>query len=320
MLIVIGIMVLLISIAIPTFKTLTGGRSLEAAANNVNAILGRARAEAIGQQRVCGVLFVKDPSTERVNCVVVQDAGPAAIPTNNYTPTPNAAFLDLTNPPASLLLPVGVGLQLLDDENRNQTTGAAINDRYIGFNGVHCRLANSQAFNEPLNIYTEANGSHTDSGLQAHIVGAILFDSQGRLVARTYRLKLHTGTAMTALNRLLRDDTDYVDSRTGANVLVEGRPGRGVLDTATGQFTVASECRSSVGLALFDYQTFKESPIIPGQNTRRVYTDEDPQYGGDATNSNISYNVDEQTEENWLDLNALGFYVNRYNGSLVRGE
>src|SRR5213078_3292040 len=101
---------------------------------------------------------------------------------------------------------------------------------------------NSQAFNEPLNIYTEANGSHTDSGLQARIVGAILFDSQGRLAARTYRLKLHTGTAMTALNRLLRDDIDYVDSRTGSNVLVEGRPGFGVLNPVTGEFTVASEC------------------------------------------------------------------------------
>ena len=51
---------------------MTGGRSTESAANNLAALVGRARTEAIGLQRASGVLFFMDQGTDRVGALVEQ--------------------------------------------------------------------------------------------------------------------------------------------------------------------------------------------------------------------------------------------------------
>src|SRR5437879_1693251 len=59
-LIVIGIIVLLLALAVPTMRVLTGGRSVDAAENQLSAFLGRARGEAIALQQIRGVMLYKD--------------------------------------------------------------------------------------------------------------------------------------------------------------------------------------------------------------------------------------------------------------------
>jgi len=73
LLIVIGIIVILIAVAVPAFKAMSGGRSIDAAANTLAAVIGRARAEAVGSGRVAGVLFYIDPGTDRVGALVVRE-------------------------------------------------------------------------------------------------------------------------------------------------------------------------------------------------------------------------------------------------------
>src|SRR4051812_37942437 len=70
-LIVIGIIVLLLAMAVPAMRVLTGGRSIDGAENQLSAFLGRARGEAIALQEERGVMFFVDPVSDRVTAVEV---------------------------------------------------------------------------------------------------------------------------------------------------------------------------------------------------------------------------------------------------------
>src|SRR5882672_1448171 len=107
-LIVVGLIVLMLAMALPAFNFITGGRSVDAAQNNVAAFLARARTEAIGLQETRGVMFFIDPKTpQRVSVAFVHET-PAKTSDN-----PNIdVFLDLTPDSDFLQLPKGVGVQL----------------------------------------------------------------------------------------------------------------------------------------------------------------------------------------------------------------
>src|SRR5436305_737622 len=63
-LIVLGIIVLMLAIAVPALNIIRGNRSVDSAVNQVSALLGRARSEAIGLQITTGVMFFRDPRTD----------------------------------------------------------------------------------------------------------------------------------------------------------------------------------------------------------------------------------------------------------------
>lgn len=71
-LIVVGIIVLVVSVAFPLFQALRGSRSTEAAQNVVSAALGYARTRAINDGRSHGVLFFVDPATESTRLWIVR--------------------------------------------------------------------------------------------------------------------------------------------------------------------------------------------------------------------------------------------------------
>src|SRR5438093_5929261 len=56
-LIVIALIVLILALAMPAFNFITGGRSQDAALNQISAFLARARTEAVGLQEIRGVMF-----------------------------------------------------------------------------------------------------------------------------------------------------------------------------------------------------------------------------------------------------------------------
>ena len=95
LLIVIGLIVLLIALAVPAFRAMSGGRSLDAAQNQLAAVLGAARAEAIGLQKVRGVLFYLDPATDRVNAAIVREVGYTPLTPIPTPPGQPDYFLDL---------------------------------------------------------------------------------------------------------------------------------------------------------------------------------------------------------------------------------
>ena len=232
LLVVIGIIVLLLVVAMPAFNFITGTRSIDGAQNNLSALLGRARAEAIARQQISGVLFFIDPATDRVAALLVRNASAAGAAD---------IYLDLFPDTDRVLLPQGITLQTLE----NATIGAGgvrTTHGYIGYGGPGVPFG-----------------------------GALLFDSRGQLVTRTF------GFA------------------TGGSAIEE------ILDLPSGTVYDPVPLRASaVGFVLFESQPFQDNN----------FTREDP----------MPYTTAEQAEEQWLDANAVPFLLNRYNGTLIRGE
>lgn len=101
-LIVIGLILLVITIAIPVMSALTGGRSVDAAQNQISAALARARQDAMALQEPHGIIFFPDPDTGRV--VLAEVYYPEF---RNYV-----SRLELLPEREELELPVGIGCQV----------------------------------------------------------------------------------------------------------------------------------------------------------------------------------------------------------------
>lgn len=71
-LVVVAIIVLILAMAIPAFNFITGSRSLEAAQNNISAMLGRARAQALYTGQPAGVAIYDDARTRQFVMALVQ--------------------------------------------------------------------------------------------------------------------------------------------------------------------------------------------------------------------------------------------------------
>jgi prepilin-type N-terminal cleavage/methylation domain-containing protein len=264
-LIVIGIIVLLIAIAVPALGLLTGSRSIDRAENNISAMLGRARADALGLQRCTGVLFFIDPASQNVTLAEVYstvdgDAEPLRLdllPDRDFTP-----------------LPKGVMAQTID--NAVITSGKRDDDGYIGYN--------TAATNVPT---------------FAQYGGVILFDRNGTLVSKIYNFRgLKDAATNAELDNLLMSGSvtgKRVD--TGATI----PPATADLSPAGG----AGLWMSSFGLVLLDGDAFTNNANLT-----------DPQ----ATTPATYISSKEQGEETWIDENSVPLLINRYNGTLVRGE
>jgi prepilin-type N-terminal cleavage/methylation domain-containing protein len=64
-LIVIGLILLVIALAVPALSVISGGRSVDAAQNQISAVLARARQDAMGLQEPRGIVFFPDANTGR---------------------------------------------------------------------------------------------------------------------------------------------------------------------------------------------------------------------------------------------------------------
>ena len=150
MIVVIAIIVALIGISIPAVRALNGTRNAGAALNQLSAIIGQARQDALALQTVHGVVFYLDPSTDRIYAMYVQSVTP---PTG--TAITAQVWLDTVPNREQMALANGVGLQTIANPS---TSGPA--DRYMGFNPASpCKFG-----------------------------GVILFDANGRLTSQTYCL------------------------------------------------------------------------------------------------------------------------------------
>jgi prepilin-type N-terminal cleavage/methylation domain-containing protein len=261
-LIVIGIIVLMLALAVPALNLLSGTKSIDGAENNLSAMLGRARADALGLQKDTGVFFFIDPGTDRVTAAEVWAVtGPTA--------TTVDAYLDLVPDRDWLALPKGVLAQVIDDAS--VTGGVRADDGFVGYNP-----------------YPAASATPT-----LQYGGVILFDSAGRLTSKRYVFRGQkvdaTGTLVpTDIYHLLQDGKISGTSTGGTDFTPPSTPG---------------PIRSQFGLVLIDRESFMNN--------------------GDLTDVQVAggtYATKEQGEEAWLDDNATPLVVNRYNGTLVRGE
>jgi type II secretory pathway pseudopilin PulG len=177
MIVVMGIIVLIILIAIPSIRALTGSRSIDAGYNTLSALITQAREDAVGLQDVRGVMFYLDTSTGRVAAAIVEDTSPpTTLPTNAPT-----YYLDVVPNVDYIELPPGIGVQTLNNWGSLSASVSATRstDEYIGLNPISSTFP-------------------TTDGIKYG--GVILFDGNGRLISKTYGFKLFDNTTGKATN------------------------------------------------------------------------------------------------------------------------
>ena len=227
MLVVMGIIVLSITLAIPAIRMLTGSRSQEAATNTLGSYMGFARNEAIGLQEYRGVLFVLDDDG-RVKCAEVRGTPSdpqlaRAVEVPELQTSSGTLYLDLVPDRDMLSLSAGVRLWTLNDSKPPVGKKARYPAwRYLGMN-------------PPTDFAAPAPYRNVRIG------GVILFGPDGRLVGRQYGFRFMSGGQLTALGQwLVTPDTKKINTQIW--------PAVGASDTVL---------LSQIGCAMFDGQEFR---------------------------------------------------------------
>ncbi len=331
MVVVIGIIILLVAMAIPAIRGLTGSRSIDAGYNTLSALITRAREEAVGLQEVHGVLFWLDPATDRINASIVQSVPLDSSDESPLTATPATYYLDIVPDREFLQLPSGIGLQVINNGGVVPPAWAA-GQTYaqnalvqVGGSFYSCKLTNvSSTANEPPNAtywntaqilpdrYIGFNplpspgaaDTITSAGGNAavRIGGAILFDGNGRLTSKTYGLKLHQSNSTSPSNL-----AQYIF----------GIPSNAVMPTPQVDYTPPAALSSQFGFVLFDREAFNNFGGTIGDDLLDP-TGVPNGYGVASTPA--ASPPTEADEEVWLDTNSAPILINRYNGTLIRAE
>jgi type II secretory pathway pseudopilin PulG len=293
MLVVIAVILLAMTLAIPAIRSLTGSRSLEATENSLSAFINFTRTEAIGLQRTEGVIFLLDTGADRVKCAAIMDSG-----LQLTTDVPGVTYLDLVPDRDPYFLPTGVRLWTLKDVPPPpivaRMSGLAppidpfapsSSARYLGFNPNP---------NPGGGLQTNGYGiPQLYGGFPATAVpgGVILFDKTGHLVTQRYGFRLNPSSLLASM------------LFPAAN---QGNPQQPMLDWPNANkpnFYLTSQ----IGLVLFDRETFLAQTDSVSQTQ---FTDANDPQGGSL----------ETAMEAWLDANTTPVFVNRYDGNLMRAE
>jgi type II secretory pathway pseudopilin PulG len=280
MLVVMGIIILAITMAIPTIRYMTGSRSAQSAENAVAAMLARARADAIGSQQPQGVVFLIDQTNDRVVMrevlQTIQPNDPAGV-----------TFLDLVPDRDPLPLPPGIRALTIKDNLTPPLSGTIDpfqSYRYLGFNNNTTTL-------------TYTGSTTTDLGI---IGGVILFDGYGNLSTAQYGFRFSIGPVLTGLGNAI----------VTAGASNSPPPGMPVLwPTASSSMPYL---RAQIGLVLVDRETF--------QNQERQLSPAPTTFDGNPVTSSGSSDTREPVIDGWLDVNTTPLLVDRYNGTLIRAE
>jgi len=130
----------------------------------------------------------------------------------------------------------------------------------------------------------------------------ILFDSHGQLVSRSYGFRIAyslTPTGWSEMGKLIMLNSSGNPAALG---FVPGQPGPN------------PPPQSAFGLVVFNAEAFKSQD----------FTDSDTQIGGAGFDNKLNATLPgygpEAAEETWIDQNSVPLIVNRYNGTLIRGE
>lgn len=258
LLVVMGIIIIFIALAIPAMNVLSGSRSIAVGENNLSSALVRAREEAIGLQQIRGLVFTLDAGSSRVIATLVQttDAPPAPY----VPPYANMVWLDTVPSRDNLSLPTGVRLQTCFD-------GAGGTERYMGFNSV--------GFGDR----------------PTKLGGVILFDGEGRLIARRYGFRTLRNAGIPNLQTTSGFADLFLSTSNSATVSDPYIPTMGNNNVS------AVPPESQLALVLIDSKPFLDAG----------YVDADGQ-------------TNEVQKEQWIDSNSTPFLINRFTGMLIRGE
>ena len=274
------VVLLMLGMALPVFRVITGSRSEAGAANIIAGMLGRARSDAIGLQTTLGVAILYNPSAGLTYVAEVEYPPCQAWVAANQTVNPNTYFYTTIS---------GVNYYFINNSNSANILPApqiaAPNGSYaVGGPPLELR-PNTDLIPLPTGIgvqticnCTISSGQRTSDGYLNF--GVILFDGYGRIISQNYGVSQYSRLCQTSSLY----GTDY--PTPGQNIGVNGQPG----------------VQSQFGLVVFQREAFTAQGFLTNDN---------------AYNTSIPY---DPNQENWLDQNATPLLINRYTGTLIKAE
>jgi prepilin-type N-terminal cleavage/methylation domain-containing protein len=302
LLIVIGLIVLLIAMAVPAFNAITGSRSVEAARNKVQAMLGRARNEAINRNAQIGVAFFRDAELGSVGMQLVvvatadvngAEAYQAWSALGNYQPAAGdkeadrvyALVLDSTEGVAGTGKYVVMRFDAVAASG--PSAGGAVTPTLAmttPWSPVFAGTTSSLDFGVEYlpagigcQLVNDPKGVATDKYVQT---GMIVFDEQGKLVSTAFSIP---STSALGVRLKLGGELKGNASQLGV-MLYEQEQLAGQTDYTPGDYC------------------YYVPTLQPGPTA----------YSGTSP--------DESVEETWISNNALHLLVDRYTGTLIKVE
>jgi len=328
-LIVIALIVLVIALAVPAFSYITGSRSVDAGENLVSAMLSRARGIAMNSNQTVGVAFFRDPVSERTGmAIVVPEAQRQGLSEEAAGLEQYKAWraTDSNGQPVSYdvgdvvcaLVQVNDGgftkmvTKVYASKQKNNTGhrppsnpfsddwwGELVEGQFDTMVGIEYQYlpagVGAQTINDPDPKPATGGPAGGPPPRDRYLRnGLVLFGGDGTLLHRQYVISVPptTDTDNTHLFRIMG-----FDQRVGPPNLTQQPVGA----------AAAYPIYSQLGVVLYDEENFRTNGGTPG----------------DPTNDNVALNsatYNEVAEESWLDREALSLMINRYNGTLVRGE
>ena len=338
-LIAVSIIVLMIGLALPAFRAITGSRSVEGATNNVSAMLARARTDAVGLQVSRGVAFFTDSTNQcrmaevgpvqfpawsataayrkgdyasRIGPILTGTASTygvciQTVPANSGSaatalPLPNSASVSMSTAYWHVFVDNKADHSYPPPTDSTYLTSADYlnSDLYCAINGIFFdQLPDTDTVPLPLGIaaQTIADGGAPASGVARTTdgylhVGVLAFDSVGRLAQQSTVLSQFGPIGATV--------------NLGANVAINATTTPPLPKGATAPVPIPSQ----FGLVLYDRDAHDALYRAVG----------DPTYTPVTFPAYTSGTPSPSDEETWLDANATPLLIDRYTGTLIRGE
>ena len=301
LLVVIGIIVLIIAFAMPAFRFMSGSRSTEAAQNQLAAMLGTARSEALGVQQPRGIIVYRDIASDRLAANLIETrttasvvgfvAGTTANPIDHavgeYVSQSSKAYVCVQN-----YTDDGTFVTPATDTTSaywRQIDGASLplpNGARVAIEAV----PDSDRVMLPAGVDLRGAGDSTVNGIsyRYQLPCVILFDGKGQLSVQDYRILRGFDTSGNWRDGFLASQME----RTNTSIV-------GGVDTAAtidpnpyiAAKSIANiDASSQIGFTLFDYDQFKSRPTPT------------------------------PSEYDWIETYGIPVLVNRYNGTLTRGQ
>jgi hypothetical protein len=303
--------------AMPVFRFITGSRSQEGTANQIAAMLGRVRSEAIGAQKPIGVAFFIDGQTNHAAMAEVEFASCPTFSAAYAAGPPNSPgykqgdYVKVFNPGFGTQTPPVFYYQYVNSKPSTNATPQPSNNSqtdspgfwlWVGGPPLELRTdTDIESLPAGIGVQTMCNYLiDSNSGLRATDsylnVGVIMFGADGTLTVLPY------GISQAGKLGLAASFTQRYPSSKGVFAYWDTN-GNPIAGSSLGVL-------SQVGLVVFDREKFI------GQN----FTDADPLYDNATGSAVKSAFVNEAGEETWLDQNAQPLLINRFNGTLVRQD
>lgn len=356
LLVVMGIIILLALAAVPAIRFIAGSRSIEGTQNIVAAMVGRARNQAINDGEPRGVFFFVDPQNDRTTMALVTQQGnselaqysgwtrpTAAVPTyvdrqgNGYTPslapadvnpvtyygpsnqpfntsqvvmlhTAGETYLGLPRP---IISPYSSATKHnANNGNRPPTSppwGAGTTSLELAGGtdfqmippGVGLQLLNSNP----------ANRNNFDRYVR---IGCIMFDEKGKFTSVPW--SVDSGTKVGRAMHLARN-LDLTSNNGNVQPLVS-QFGIMLYDRQT---FLAQTAKSGTAFTEGDF-IYSPSFTYPGYTPKTFFATGFAPKFSTAADEGVSNAAPLPNKEDWLDRNSLPLVVDRYDGSLVKGE